>query len=106
MEVLEGIFIFLISIWIVSFLYNCFYFFKHDDSDIDTVFINLTKTFEEAHQKLNILEIHVERSLERPRKKLKFPGGNFFLGKFLERSDRFFFFPMKSMRAKHAEAMC
>ena len=72
MNLLFAILLFFIALWVISFSYNIFYFFKNNDSEEDTIFINLSKTFEEAHLKLNILEKVVGRDLSKPRKKLKF----------------------------------
>lgn len=76
MEILGFIVYFLITLWVVSFLYNIYYFFKNDDTELDTVFINLSKTFEESHIKLNILEKILGRSLIVPRKKITFYENN------------------------------
>ncbi|PCJ23838.1 MAG: hypothetical protein COA97_10985 [Flavobacteriales bacterium] len=56
--------------------FNIYYFFKNDDTELDTVFINLTKTFKEAHENLNVLEKNVGRNLKGARNKLKFYENN------------------------------
>ena len=66
----------LFVLWVLSFCYNIHYFFSSNDSELDTVFINNSKTFEEASLKLNILEKYVGRQLKKPKKILKYYENN------------------------------
>jgi len=66
----------LILLWIISFSYNTYYFFTQEDTELDTVFVNLSKTFEEAYQKLDILEGILGKSLSYSRKRLSFYENN------------------------------
>jgi hypothetical protein len=61
-----------IFVWLISFLYNVFYFYNSNDSELDTLFINLSKTFEEARDKFSSLENIKQREYKSARKKLAF----------------------------------
>ncbi len=63
-------------LWIASFLYNIIYFFRNEDQEIDKIFFNKDKTFEEAFEDLETLEKYLNRELLGARKKLKFYHNN------------------------------
>ncbi|MGB0888335.1 MAG: hypothetical protein ACPGSL_09450 [Vicingaceae bacterium] len=71
-DVVLAIIIFTVGIWLVSFLYNIFYFYNSNDSELDTLFINLSKTFDEARDKFSILEKIKQREYKSAKKKLAF----------------------------------
>jgi hypothetical protein len=49
--------------WLISFGYNIYFFFKHNDTELDTVFHNKSKTFKECYEKLEILEKELNEDL-------------------------------------------
>lgn len=66
----------LFLLWLISFIYNCIHFFRHDDSEIDSVFINKSKTFSEAKEKLIILGNHTKKEFKSAHRKLSFYENN------------------------------
>lgn len=75
-NILLIIFLFIIVLWWVSFLYNSIHFFKSDDSDVDSVFFNKSKTFDEARKGLRILENHLKREFKSAHNKINFYENN------------------------------
>ena len=72
MDWIDFIVWFPVGLWLISFFYNSYYFFKHDDTPLDSVFINLSNTFEEAHDNLTILEKEMGATLKTARNRLRF----------------------------------
>jgi hypothetical protein len=75
-DILGIIFLLITVLWWFSFIYNSIYFFKSNDSEVDTVFLNKTKTFDEARNSLKTLEKHLEKKFSSSHEKINFYESN------------------------------
>lgn len=66
----------LASLWLLSFFYNLYYFATVKQEEIDKVFLNKTKTFEEAKSDLTLLGNYLKKDFSAQKEKISFYENN------------------------------